>query len=158
MIIEKLNRFHKKDGFDCGHELLNDFLKKYAYQNQHRYLVGVTYVIHINNQIIGYITLTASSIRKITLNKNKPYEDIPILRLARLAVDKNYQNKGIGKKLLKFAVYKALELKENFGCVGIVADAKEEAVGFYKKFGFIGIQSIERSLTFPMFLSIKVLD
>ena len=158
MIIEKLNRFHKKDEFDCENKLLNDFLKKYAYQNQHRYLVGVTYVIHIDMKIIGYITLSAASIKKVTLNKNKPYEDIPVLRLARLAVDKNYQNQGIGKKLLKFALQKAIELKDSFGCIGIVVDAKEEAIDFYKKYGFIEINSMEKHLTTPMFLSIKKLS
>ena len=157
MIIEKLNKFHKKDEFDCGNKFLNEFLKTYAFQNQSRYLVGVTYVIHIDNKVIGYITLTASSIKKISLNKNKPYEDIPILRIGRLAVDKKYQGKGIGKKLLKFAFHKALELKENFGCVGVVVDAKEEAVDFYKKYGFVEINSLEKHLTIPMFLSIKVI-
>jgi GNAT superfamily N-acetyltransferase len=63
--------------------------------------------------------LTASS-KKISVNKKKPYEDLPVLRISRLAVDKNHQNKGIGKKLLKFAFNKALELKDNFGCIGIV--------------------------------------
>ena len=154
MIIEKLNKFHKKDEFDCG----NKFLKKYAFQNQSRYLVGVTYVIYIDNKVIEYITLTASSsLKKVTLNKNKPYEDIPVLRIGRLAVDKKYQGKGIGKKLLKFSLNKALELKENFGCVGVVVDAKEEAIEFYKKYGFIEINSLEKHLTIPMFLSIKAI-
>jgi predicted N-acetyltransferase YhbS len=157
MIIEKLNKYHNKDNFDCGNIFLNEFLKKYAYQNQSRYLIGVTYVAHINNKIIGYITLTASSIKKISINKKKPYEDLPVLRIGRLAVDKNHQNKGIGKKLLKFAFNKALELKENFGCIGIVVDAKEEAISFYEKFGFIKINTIEKHLTTSMFLSIKVL-
>ena len=155
MIIEKLSKFHKREEFDCGNELLNNFLKKYAYQNQNRYLIGVTYVVHIDNKIIGYITLSASSLKKVTLNKNKPYDDIPVLRIGRIAVDKNYQNKGIGKRLLKFGINKALELKENFGCVGVVVDAKEEAVNFYKKFGFIEINTLEKHLTIPMFLSIK---
>ena len=108
-------------------------------------------------KIIGYITLSAASIKKVTLNKNKSYEDIPVLRLARLAVDKNYQKQGIGKKLLKFSIQKALELKDSFGCIGIVVDAKEEAVGFYKKYGFIEINSMEKHLTTPMFLSIKTI-
>ena len=158
MIIEKLNKYHKKDSFDCGNELLNDFIKKYAYQNQNRYLVGITYVIHIDNVIIGYITLNASSIKKMIVDKNKPYEDIPILRIGRLAVDKSYQNKGIGKKLLKMAFMKSLELKENFGCIGIVIDAKKKAVEFYKKFGFIEIETLDKHLTTPMFLSIKIIQ
>ncbi len=155
MIIEKLSKHHNIKNFDCGNKILNEFIKKYAYQNQNRYLIGITYVIHINNQIIGYITLNASSLKKTYLKIKKPYEDIPVLRIGRLAVDKSYQKKGIGKKLLKFAIKKAIELKENYGCVGIIVDAKEEAVNFYKKFGFIEINTIEKHLTIPMYLSMK---
>ncbi|WP_457561235.1 GNAT family N-acetyltransferase [Caminibacter sp.] len=155
MVIEKLNKFHDKEKFDCGNLTLNEFLKKYAYQNQHRYLIGVTYVIHIDNEIIGYITLSASSIKKTNINSKKPYKDIPALRIARLAVDEKHQNKGIGKKLLKFAINKALELKESYGCVGIVVDAKEEAKKFYEKYGFIEIKTLEKHLTTPMYLSMK---
>ena len=158
MIIEKLNSYHKKEQFDCGNIFLNDFIKKYAYQNQNRYLVGVTYVVHIDNVVIGYITLSASSIKKILLNSKKPYEDIPVLRIARLAIDKKYQNRGIGKKLLKFSFNKALKLKESFECVGIVVDAKENAINFYKHYGFIEIDSLKKHLTTPMFLSIKVFN
>jgi GNAT superfamily N-acetyltransferase len=157
VIIEKLNKYHKKKEFDCGNIFLNDFIKKYAYQNQNRYLVGVTYIIHIDNKVIGYITLNASSIKKFIINVNKPYEDIPVLRIGRLAIDKFYQKKGIGKKLLKFAFNKALELKNSFGCIGIVVDAKEEAINFYKYFGFIEMNTIEKHSTTPMFLSIKIL-
>jgi len=157
MIIEKLSRYHNREEFDCGNEFLNEFIKKYAYQNQNRYLVGITYVIHIDNKVIGYITLSAGSIKKTLMNKKKPYDDIPVLRIGRLAVDNNYKNKGIGKKLLKFAFNKALELKDTFGCVGIVVDAKKEAIPFYKHFGFIEMNVIEKHLTIPMFLSIKSL-
>jgi GNAT superfamily N-acetyltransferase len=158
MIIEKLNQFHNKENFDCGNLLLNEFLKKYAYQNQNRYLIGVTYVIHINNRIIGYITISAASIKKVNITANKPYEDIPVLRIARLAADKSYQKKGIGKRLLKFALNKAIELKENYGCAGIVVDAKEEAIEFYKKYGFIEMNTLEKHITTPMYLSMKQIN
>ncbi len=158
MEIEKLTKHHKKESFDCGNELLNIFLKKYAIQNQYRYMVGVTYVITKKNLVLAFITLSASSIKKHTLNAKKPYEDIPVLRVARLAVDKAYQNKGFGKKLLKFALLKALKLKEEFGCVGIVVDVKEEAVKFYEKFGFIPVNPLQKHLYQPMYLSIKALS
>jgi len=46
MIIEKSSKHHNRENFDCGNQFLNDFLKKYAYQNQTRYFVGITYVVH----------------------------------------------------------------------------------------------------------------
>ena len=155
MIIEKLSKHHKRENFDCGNQFLNDFLKKYAYQNQTRYFVGVTYVAHFNNQVIGYITLSASSIKKVLLDKKKPYEDLPILRIGRLAIDKKYQRKGIGKQLLKFGIQKAIEMKNNYGCIGIVVDAKEKALNFYKQFGFVKINALESHYTISMFLSLK---
>ncbi len=133
MVIEKLSKRHKRDNFDCGNELLNIFLKKYTYQNQYRYFVGVTYVIHENNRVVGYITISASSIKRISLDVKKPYDDISVLRIGRLAVDRNYRGKKIGERLLKFGIEKALGLKEHFGCVGIVVDAKEEAIDFYQQ-------------------------
>ena len=71
MIIEKLFKHHNKENFNCGNQFLNDFIKKYAYKNQTRYFVGITYVAHLNNQVIGYITLSASSIKKFYLIRKK---------------------------------------------------------------------------------------
>jgi len=157
MIIEKLSKYHKKDKFDCENTLLNEFLKKYAYQNQYRHLIGVTYVAHIDNSVIGYITISVSSIKRASIDSNKPYDDIPVLKIARLAIDKLYQKRGIGKKLLKFAIYKAIELKENYGCVGIIVDAKPESVSFYEYFGFVRIKSIEKHIKTSMYLSLKTI-
>ena len=158
MIIEKLSKRHKRESFDCGKELLNIFLKKYAFQNQYRYFVGVTYVIHENNRVIGYITISASSIKRTSLDVKKPYNDVPLLRIGRLAVDKNYQGKKIGERLLKFSIEKALKLKEYYGCAGIVVDAKEDVVDFYKNYGFVTMQTLEKHITTPMYLSIKAIE
>ena len=127
---------------------LNLFLKKYAYQNQRRYLVGNTYVISdADNNVLAYITLSASSIRKNMIEKNKPYEELPVLLIARLAVDNKYQKQKLGEALLKLAIKKALELSDNLGCVGIVVDSKLKAIDFYKKYGFqeIKIHRLKRN-------------
>ena len=108
--------------------------------------------------MIGYITISASSIKKASLDVKKPYEDIPVLRIGRLAVDKNYQGKKIGERLLKFGIEKAIELKERYGCVGIVVDAKEDAIDFYKNYGFVIMQTLEKHITTSMYLSIKAVE
>ena len=46
-------------------------------------------------------------------------------------------------------------MKNNYGCIGIVVDAKEEALNFYKQFGFVKINTLESHYTIPMFLSLK---
>ena len=155
--IEKLSKNHKKESFDCGNSFLNEFLKKYAFQNQNRYYVGTTYVISDGeNNIIAYITLSGVSIKKTMLNEKYPYEELPALLIARLAIDKNFQGKGLGKGLLIFGIRKALKQAEEVGCIGIVVDAKEEVINFYKKFGFERIKSIY-SMGEKMFLSIKTI-
>jgi len=156
--IEKLSKHHKRENFDCGDEFLNLFLKRYAYQNQRRYLVGNTYVISdIDNNVLAYITMSVSSIRKNMIEKNKPYEELPVLLIARLAVDNKYQKQRLGEELLKLAIKKALELSDNLGCVGIVVDSKPKAIDFYKKFGFQEIKTITKTFTTKMFLPIKIL-
>jgi predicted N-acetyltransferase YhbS len=156
--IEKLSKYHKKDNFNCGNSFLNVFIKKYAFQNQKRYFIGTTYVISDeNNNIIAYVTLSVTSIKKESIEEKKPYDELPVLLIARLAVDKNYQGKGLGKELLKFSITKALGLSEDLGCIGIVVDSKPEAVNFYSQFGFVEIETIPKTYTTKMFLPIKTI-
>jgi len=155
--IEKLSKNHKRGNFDCGNSVLNEFLKKYAFQNQNKYYVGTTYVIvDDDNNVIAYITLSGVSIKKAILKEKYPYEELPALLIARLAVDKRFQKKGLGKKLLIFAIKKALKQAEEVGCIGIVVDAKEEAISFYEKYDFEKIKNIY-PVGQKMFLSMKTI-
>lgn len=155
--IEKLSKIHKKEIFDSGNSFLNEYLKKYALQNQERHHISITYVITDNyNNIIAYISLSTTSIKKIDLKENYPYEYLPALLIARLAVDKRFQKQGLGKELLLFAIKKALKQSIEFGCIGIVVDVKEEAINFYKSYGFKEIKSLYPKQS-KMFLSIKTI-
>lgn len=85
-----------------------------------------------------------------------PYP-IPILRIARLAVDERARGLGLGKKLLRFCIELAEKMSDELGCVGLVVDAKQEAVEFYRKLGFVGLEllegaSFQRPKPLPMFL------
>ena len=155
--IEKLSKNHKRDSFDCGNSFLNEFLKKYALQNQNRYYVGTTYIISNDEKnVIAYITLSGVSIKKTMLKEKYPYEELPALLIARLAVGEKYQKKVLGKILLTFAIKKALKQAEEVGCIGILVDAKEEAISFYEKYGFEKIKSVY-PVGQKMFLSIKTI-
>jgi len=113
---------------------------------------------------LGFITISSGSLKREDLpqkqKKRLPSYPLPILRISRLGVDKRYKGLGIGKELLKAMFKLSLEQKEMFRCVGVVVDAKDEAVKFYKKLGFIEID-IDKGLSrhYPkqssMFLSIK---
>ena len=89
-----------------------------------------------------------------------PRYPLPILRLARLAVDESFRGSGIGTRLLKAVLQMALRLAEDFGCTGVVVDAKPAAMPFYEKFGFTPLDPVEgipaaRPQPVPMFLAIN---
>jgi len=73
---------------------------------------------------------TCRRIRRVGSQKNCRKYPLLILRLTRLAVDKDYQQKGIGKTLLKWVLKLTLKQKEQFGCFGLAVDARAQSVGF----------------------------
>ncbi len=137
--IRLLSKADDTNFFDCGTVELNQFLKQFAKQNQFKHYIGVTYVALVDNEIIGYVSVSSNSIRidelSSTDTKHLPRYPLPILRLTRLAIHNEYQNKGIGTVLLKFVLKLTLEQKEKFGCFGLLVDAKEDSVSFYEQFG-----------------------
>lgn len=144
VLIRRLERDDQPAAFDCGDSRLNDYLRRYAWQNQQRNQVGVTYVAVDDSQpraVIGYYTLAAGSLPKIALRqaggRALPYSDIPVILLGRLAVDRRFQSHGIGTFLLGDAISRALAVGSEIGCRGLVVDAYPAAVSWYAKFGFV---------------------
>jgi len=93
------------------------------------------------------------------LRRRLPAYPLPVLRLARLAVDERFQGHGIGRLLLRAMFEVALEMRDRVSCIGVVVDAKTDAVAFYASLGFkpIGLVSGalgDRPEPIPMFLSI----
>ena len=95
------------------------------------------------------------------LRKRLPAYPLPLLRLARLGVDRRVQGLGIGKALLRHVLSLAVEQRHRIGCVGVVTDAKPEAVSFYQGLGFVPVEGVrEGSLhgePLPMFLAIDTI-
>ncbi len=138
---EKLNKKHNIKNFDCGSEQLNDYLKKYAFQNQKKNISN-TFVAQKDGKVVGYYTLTFGSVMKEDLpektKKNLPNYLIPVMILARLAVDKAEKGHGLGKGLLKDAVLRTLQASDIAGIKAIMVKAKDkEAKSFYERFDFL---------------------
>ena len=95
------------------------------------------------------------------LRKRLPSYPLPVLRLARLAVDTRAQGLGIGKALLRHVLGLALEQRDLLGCVGVVTDAKPDAVAFYETLGFHALEGVREGLLIsepvPMFLGIETI-
>ncbi len=139
--IRILKREDDRSTFSCGKVELDYFFQKFAGQNQFKHYIGTTYIAVEGQKILGFVSVSVATLTndEIALQKLPNYP-LPVLKIARLGVDKRYQNLGIGRKLLKAMFQLALEQKERFGCVGVVVDAKKEAVAFYKKLGFTKLQ------------------
>ncbi len=138
--IEKLQRIHNVDVFDCGQETLNRFLQRYALINQ-RADSAQTYVGVSGETIIGYYTLVVGHViyddAPERLAKGLPRHPIPIMLLARLAVDINNQNNGVGAGLLRNAMQRTLQIAEIAGVRAFLVHAKDDkAKHFYEHFNF----------------------
>lgn len=164
LIIELLDTAsHDRKTFDCGIEALNIFLKLHAYQNQIKN-ISKTYVTVVAvseaepKKIYGYYTLSAGHIQyeqfPEKIKSKLPKYPIPIGRIGRLAVDKEYKNQGIEGFLLHDALIKILSIADKIGVFAVVVDAKnEDAKLFYKKYGFTELQESE----FTLFLAIDTI-
>ena len=139
LIIRPLRPDDDRSTFTCGNEALDRFFREYAGQNQFKLNLSVSHVAVVGTQLVGFATVAAATIERASMPKSKkrwPAYPLPVLRLARLAVDVEAQHLGVGRELLAFVLGLAKRQRELAGCVGVLADAKREAVGFYAKYGF----------------------
>jgi len=139
--VEPLAQTHLLDGFDCGkHESLTNWLKKHALPSQQASSVR-TYVVHRENHVVGYYSLAASSVQRDDASersaKRQPAYPIPVILLARLAIDKTEQGQGLGSALLKNALQRSLQASSQIGARAVLVHAiDEDAKDFYLHFGF----------------------
>lgn len=162
--VRRLEPGDDRTGFHSGNIELDRFFSRYAGQNQFRHHIGTTYIaIGDNNTIAGFATVSASELTTGYLSESKrkrlPAYPIPVLRLARLAVDQRKQGQGIATALLKAVFTLSHKMAGDMGCYGVVVDAKPEALAFYKKLGFVALEATagqlgDRPEPLPMFLEL----
>ncbi len=139
--IEKLQPHHAIEAFDCGRDTLNLFLRKHALQSQ-RSGGSQTYVGLADHTVIGYYALAVGSVEQDhapeRIKKGLAKHSIPIMLLARLAVDLHWQKQGVGAALLKDATLRTLQAADIAGIRAIVVHAKDDdARTFYERFDFL---------------------
>lgn len=159
-MIELLDKKHKRKGFDCGKELLNNYLRDQAGQDFKRKL-SVCFVLaeKETDTIQGYYTLSNNSIplscfpEQLKRKLPTSYEAIPTTLLGRLAIDKKFKGKGLGKILLIDALRRSYEISKEIGSFAVVVDPIDrEAELFYEKFDFIKLPDSKK-----MFIAIRTL-
>ena len=149
MAIITLAKTHDRKSFDCGTTELNNFLQDSARQNQQRDLVRT----HVDcddadpKRIRGYYTLVAGGIHydeadpALARGASSRY-DIPIILLARLAVDRQFQGGGIGTALMQDACRRTVDMAGHAGIRALVVDARNNAVrDWYRRFDFVPYDS-----------------
>lgn len=139
--VEKLRRDHILEEFDCGREELNRFLQRYAWQNQQAF-ASQTYVGLVGNAVIGFYTLVVGEVKyedaPQRLTKGLARHPVPIMLLARLAVDRRWHGQGVGGSLLKDAIERTLQAADIAGIRAFAVHAKDEdARRFYQRFEFM---------------------
>jgi GNAT superfamily N-acetyltransferase len=143
--IEKLQRSHNIDPFDCGREALNRFLKRYALQSQQAE-ASQTYVALAGRQIAGYYTLVVGEVAYEAAHerptKGLARHPVPIMLLARLAIATSWQGRGLGSGLLKDAMLRTEQAADIAGIRAFAVHAKDDqARSFYEHFGFTPLPS-----------------
>ncbi len=166
MEIRALRESDDRSQFQSGDSDLDRFFHRFAGQNQFKHHVGVTYVAVEDRRILGFATVAPGHVEIEGLparsRRKLPRYPLPILRLARLAVDRLARGQGVGTQLLRFVFQLAVRMANDYGCVGVVVDEKPDAIDFYVKYGFIALDVVEgeaavRPRPTPMFLAVRAI-
>lgn len=154
---ERLNAQHQTAPFsNAKHATLDDWLKKRALESEG--LSARTYVVCDGaspGRVVGYYAISASLEQRIAmpnarLRRGLP-DQVPLLLIGRLAIDRNFQGIGLGSALLADALRRCLAASEIAGARGVVAHAiDDDAVRFYQKHGFLLSPLGARVMLMPM--------
>ncbi|BAY20573.1 hypothetical protein NIES2100_03150 [Calothrix sp. NIES-2100] len=136
---EPLASYHSVTDFSCGIASLDDWLKRRALANQTSGATR-TFVTCVENTVVGYYALASgaisveSALGKFRRNMPNP---IPVVILARLAIDSSYQGQGLGRALFRDASLRVVQAADTIGIRGIIVHAiSESAKDFYLALGF----------------------
>lgn len=153
---EKLTREHQLADFDCGTPSLNEWLIRFALQNQQADAAR-TYVACRDMRAVGYYSLVAASVQRgdapQRIAKGLASHPIGMILLARLAVGRREKGQGLGKALLKDALLRIAQAAEIVGVRAVLVHAiDDDARRFYQHFDF------EPSPVDPMHLMLLMKD
>jgi GNAT superfamily N-acetyltransferase len=128
--VRKLTETDRIDTFDCGQAALNQFLQRYALVNQ-KANSAQTYVCCQGDVVVGFHSLTVGSVdpqaAPSRVTKGLARHPVPVMILARLAVDKAHQGKGLGQALLKDALLRTARAADIAGIRCLLVHAKDDS-------------------------------
>lgn len=157
--VELLTKKHVKDHFDCGVFSLNEYLVRFARQNDRKNISRTFVAVDNNKRVFGYYSINTASIefRELPENiaKGLPMYPIPAVRLSRLAVDLKMQGSGLGERLLINALKRIYLTGREMGIKCVIVDSiDKKARNFYTRYGFLQLPGQE----FKLFLTIETIN
>ncbi len=164
--LEPLGGEHERSLFHCGEDALDRYFQTQVTQDIRRHITNCFVAVeavtsYVANRVAAYYTISAASIPLVDLpleeTKRLPrYPTVPAVRIGRLAVDQRFQGRGLGGALLADAASRTL--KADAAAFTLLVDAKnDQAVAFYRRFGFRVLASQPRTLFLPLATAGKVL-
>ena len=139
--VQKLDASHEVDAFDCGKEPLDRFLQRHALVNQKAGSAQTYVVCRREQRVAGYYSLAVGAVEHADapgrVGKGLARHPIPVMLLARLAIDRAEQGKGLGKALLKDALLRTAQAADIAGIRALLVHAKDDdARAWYEQFDF----------------------
>jgi GNAT superfamily N-acetyltransferase len=154
---EPIRKTHHRDGFDCGEPALNEFLQRHARKSHD--LGGSKTFLAVDDAdgrtILGFYSLSPASIEYARTpeiaRRGLARHDVPVFRLARLAVDRKVQGKGLGGQLLLAAGRRCLLAATEVGGVALLINAKNQrAAEWYARYGAVPLADAPLTLLLPL--------
>jgi len=136
--------------FTCGNKDLDDFLTTDEVEFYEKENLGKTFLVYYEHELVAYFTMSMDSLRREYVKRMtkrdfvKKVEEIPAMKVGRLAVATEHQNKGLGRAIVRYIMGKALSVGAGVGCRLIIVQAKPGAIDFYEKSGFELTKSVRR--------------
>ncbi len=128
--------------FTCGDPALDEFLTTDEVELYEKEKLGRTFLVYYEHELVAYFTISMDSLRREYVHRKSKndfvlkVEEIPAMKIGRLAVAEEEQNKGFGRIIMKYIVGKALRMGAGIGVRFLIVQAKPDAIPFYEKCGF----------------------
>lgn len=154
---EPISRAYDRDAFDCNDDDLNEFLRHHARKSHER--GGAKTFLAVNEgggkTILGFYSVAPASVAydrtPLLIRRNLARHEVPVFRLARLAVDRSIQGQGLGGQLLLAAGRRCLRVASEVGGVALLIDAKNQRIAqWYEGFGALQLLDQPLSLLLPL--------
>jgi len=151
---QPLSAEHRLEDFGSGESSLDDWLRRRALPNQHTGASRTFVVTNETGEVLAYYALAAGAVSHKEapggVRRNMP-DPVPIMVLARLAVDQRLQGHRVGSALLKDALQRVVSVSENIGVRALLVHAlNDRARQFYTHYGFVASPANPMTLMLPL--------